>query len=85
MRDATESLLAAGLVNPGQLIRLGAAEMVARSLAAWRSSGSGDVRVLAQMIRQGGPSARDRGPVSERQRIVAEMNAWQRGYEDGAS
>jgi len=77
-----DDLTAVGLVNPAQLVRIGAAELVARCLATWRSQGSTDPQVLAQMIRQGGPSVADQPRKSERQRILDERNLWQKGYDE---
>jgi len=84
LRAIADELRAAGIPNADKLLRLGAAEMAARSLAAWRARG-GDVGVLAQMLLQGGPSHADTGHVSQRQRVLAEMNAWQRGYPEHAN
>ena len=80
LRAVADELRAAGIPNADKLLRLGASEMAARSLAAWRARGNGDIGVLAQMLVQGGPSVADGGYVSQRQRVLAEMNAWQRGY-----
>lgn len=84
LRAAADELLAAGIPNADKLLRLGATEMVRRCLAAWRVRGDGDIAVLAQMLLQGGPSERDAGYVSQRQRVIADMNAWQRGYPEHA-
>jgi hypothetical protein len=84
LRAATERLRAEGIPNAEKLLRIGAAVMLDRCVAAWRQRPDAPPAVLAQMVMQGGPSDQDMGYRSERRRIVGEMNAWQRGYREAS-
>jgi hypothetical protein len=83
LRAVADELRAAGIPNADKLLRIGAAEMAQRSLASWRARGAANLGELAQMLMQGGPSPADTGYVSQRQRVIADMNAWRRGYQEG--
>ena len=80
MLQATAERLRGRLPNIDKLLRLGAVAMVERCEAYCRARGDVGDGMLAQLLMQGGPPSEAPQRQSERQRILAEMNAWQRGY-----
>lgn len=85
LRDLMTELRSLGVEQPREILIASAVDVVERSLRAWRMRGDRSAAVLARMVQQGGPSASDvRVRLSERERAIADLDDWTRGYPEFA-
>lgn len=85
LRALIGELRTAGVEQPREILIASAVDVVERSLRAWRMRGDGSAAVLARMIQQGGPSSHDvRARLSERERVIGQLDDWTRGYPEYA-
>lgn len=86
LRALVGELRSVGVEQPREVLVASAVDVIERSLRAWRMRSDHSAAVLARMIQQGGPSSADvRSRLSERERVIATLDDWTRGYPEYAA